>query len=161
MPKGWLPGDGFGEPKGTNKISFAAFDYGDIILVADGLVPWGAYRHVGMWDSDYYSGSLNDKCIWEANVSPTSDVHRTTPPKFRDYDQAVGLWVPSASAQERYDTTVFAFQQRGEKYNAASKKSNYNEWYCSKLVWAAYKEKAGINLDPDLLSYSVLPNGSM
>jgi len=157
IPVGWQPGDSFGEPSGTNNISFSAFDYGDILLIHDGWVAWGYYRHAGMWDSDYYSGSIYDACVWEANKTPTEDVHRTTPDKFRHYDEAVGLWVPDASYTERYNTTWFAYDQDGEPYNALSSKSNYDEWYCSKLVWAAYKEKANIDLDVDG-GYSVLPD---
>lgn len=144
---GWRPGDEFGDPSGTNNISFASFDYGDMILVHDGTVPWGYYRHAGMWDSDFYNGSLSDKSIWEASPDLTNDVHRATPTKFRNYDYAVGLWVPNATADERYDTTWFALDQSGDPYDASSSKTNYDEWYCSKLLWAAYKEKAGIDLD--------------
>jgi len=105
IPQGWKPGDEFGQPKGTNQISFGGFDYGDIILVHDGVVAWGYYRHVGMWDSDFYNGSIYDKCIWEANVDPTNDVHRASPQKFRNYDYAVGLWV----ALVVQDVTVLPF----------------------------------------------------
>ncbi len=152
-----ITSDGFKDPTGTNNISFSSFDYGDILLVHDGWVLWGYYRHAGMWDSDFYSGSIHDTCIWEANTTPSSDVHLTTPDKFRHYDEAVGLWVPSTSSNERYNTTWFAYNQYGESYNALSIKSNYNEWYCSKLVWAAYKEEASIDLDVDG-GYSVLPD---
>lgn len=82
VPAGWKPGDGFGNPTGTNLLPFTNFDNGDIINVHDGTVPWGYYRHTGIWDSDFYTGSLYDNCIWEANVVPISDVHRTTPDFF-------------------------------------------------------------------------------
>lgn len=139
--------DGFGEPKGTNNISFELFDAGDIILVHDGRVPWGYYRHAGLWDSDYYSGSLEDNCIWEANVTPTSDVHLAPASKFRRYDEAVGLFVKDARPSERYNTTVFAYLHRGEPYDALTDIHVWTSWYCSKLIWAAYWDKTDKKID--------------
>jgi uncharacterized protein YycO len=153
-PKGepqpdWSPGDSFGNPTGTNNISFTSFDSGDIILVHDGNVAWGYYRHAGMWDSDFYNGSISDLCVWEANVSPSNDVHRASPSKFRGYDTAIGLYVPSATTTQRYNTTMFAAQQNKKPYSFTSSKTDYSKFYCSKLVWAAYKEKASKDLDYD------------
>lgn len=145
-PKGWKGGDSFGNPTGTNNISFASFDYGDMIDVHDGTVAWGYYRHTGIWDTDYYTGSLYDLCIWEANVVPTKDVHRNTPDFFRHYDEAVGLWVPSTTSSQRYDTTSYIAAQAGDLYLAGSDIWNETSWYCSKLAWRSYYFAANLDL---------------
>lgn len=147
LPNGWELGDSFGNPTGTNNISFSNFDHGDIIVVHDGNVAWGYYRHAALFDADYWNGNLSDYCFWEANVSPTSDVHRAPASKFQGYDEAVGLWVPNTSSSERYDTTVYAAAQSGEPYSTLYGVYDDTHWYCSKLVFRAYYVETGNRID--------------
>ncbi|WP_430150027.1 YiiX/YebB-like N1pC/P60 family cysteine hydrolase [Paenibacillus cisolokensis] len=74
---------------------------------------------------------------------------------FRNYDEAVGLWVPDASSDQRYDTKVYAFQQRGEPYNANATLITEDDWYCSKLIWAAFYRKVDIDLGTSGYPYPV------
>ncbi|MHB1167411.1 MAG: YiiX/YebB-like N1pC/P60 family cysteine hydrolase [Carboxydocellales bacterium] len=156
LPQGFKPGDAFSKtPTGTNDISFDLFEYGDFILVHDSTVAWGYFRHAGLWDTDFWNGNLTDDCIWEATPP---QVTRGTPDKFRHYDQAVGLWVPSATYDERYQTTWYAYYQFGEPYEFNLYLNNEDTWYCSKLVWAAYKNKANIDLNNRYYAPEVFPD---
>lgn len=133
-------------PKGTNNISFENFDTGDIILVHDGFCIYGYYRHAGIFDSSRYNGSLDDRCFISAEWTP--GVVLETPNLYRGYDEAVGLWVPSVSFNQKNSIISYLSQQLGKSYNILSSKSNRNEWYCSKLPWAGYYDK-GVDIDGD------------
>ncbi|BAD77338.1 hypothetical conserved protein [Geobacillus kaustophilus HTA426] len=151
----WAPGDSFGSPKGTNNISFTAFAPGDIIVVHDGSPPWGYYRHAAVWDGTYYTGSLDSYAFIEANVENQpgdgqSNVHYSTARKFRNYDQAVGLYVYTLEQQFRTLARNYIRNQLGEPYKfVGSYKSDDSTWYCSKLAWKAYYEMGNRDLDYD------------
>jgi len=70
------------------------------------------------------------------------------PIKYRAYDRAYGLWVPSKAASGA-GVVTYCSLQRGEPYNIASSKTDYARWYCSKLPWVGWKLKAGVDLDAD------------
>jgi hypothetical protein len=125
---------------GYNSISFASFDSGDIVVVLG-----TATGHAGLFDRAYYTG-LYSYAVWSANTTPRNGVQREQCLKYRTYDQAYGVWVPSLSSYgsaARY----YARAQAGEPYNAASSKSDQTSWYCSKLAWAAWRYTAGADLD--------------
>ncbi len=133
-----------GDGSGYNTLSFAKFDDGDIVVTGG-----TATGHAGEWDERYYSGSLSDKCIWSANTTPVNGVQREDPRKYRAYDYAWGLWVPSASAAKRQSARTYCKSQLGEPYDIGSSKTDTSRWYCSKLAWGSYKSAAGIDLDAD------------
>lgn len=131
-----LPGDGH------NAISFSSFDDGDIIVgLGDSIT-----GHAGEWDDYFYHGSVYDTAVWSA-LKTANRVLRQTAIGFRSYDRAYGLWVPSVPSTTRVSTRNYCRAQVGEPYDIASSKSNTAEWYCSKLPWAAYKYRAGVDLD--------------
>lgn len=132
-----------GDGTGVNAISFTAFDNGDIIVTQG-----GATGHAGEFDDDRHVTDTS-YCVWSANVKPVSAVQRETPVKYRAYDQAFGLWVPSVSAYTRTRARNYCAAQNGEPYDITSSKSDQSRWYCSKLVWASYRYMGGVDLDSD------------
>lgn len=132
-----------GTGDGRNTISFGAFDDGDLIVV----LGTGA-GHAGVWD-DAYHYSDSSLCVLSANVTPTNNVLREQPIKYRLYDEAYGLWVPAVTSTARAKARSYARAQLGETYNISSSKSDQSAWYCSKLGWAAYRFTASIDLDAD------------
>lgn len=133
-----------GTGDGSNNIAFSAFDDGDMIVVLG-----TATGHAGEWDDAYYTGSVYSRCIISANVSPSNGVQREQPVKYRAYDVAYGLWVPSVSATARERARNYARSQMGEPYLITSSKSDQSHWYCSKVCWSSYRYTAGIDLDGD------------
>ncbi len=139
------PGAGGLTGDGVNQISFTAFDTGDIIVVLG-----TTFGHAGCWSDELYSAlrGVYSYCIWSANVTPVSGVQLEQPVKYRAYDRAYGLWVPSKAASGPA-VVSYCSLQRGEPYNIVSSKTDYSRWYCSKLPWVAWKLKAGVDLDAD------------
>lgn len=129
---------------GANKVSFAAFRDGDMVVVLDPLSVTG---HAGLFDSRYYS-TLYSFAIWSANVVPVNGVQREQCLKFRAYDRAYGLWVPGES-NHRTAARDFAARQVGKPYNIFAKKTDLRSFYCSKLAWAAWRYTSGLDLDGD------------
>lgn len=132
-----------GTGDGTNSLSFTAFDDGDMIVGLGTML-----GHAGCWDGLRYRGSAYDNCVWSANKEPYPGVALEKPIKYRNYDAAFGLWVPS---KYQYGGAVVSFcaAQAGEPYNLMSSKSNTQEWYCSKLPWKAWQVRTGLDLDAD------------
>lgn len=139
------PGAGGKVGDGSNLISFSSFDTGDIIVVLG-----TTFGHAGCWSDELYSPTrgLNSYCIWSANTTPANGVQLEQPVKYRAYDRAYGLWVPSKTASGP-GVVTYCSLQRGEPYNIASSKTDYARWYCSKLPWVGWKLKAGVDLDAD------------
>lgn len=139
------PGAGGKAGDGSNLISFASFDTGDIIVVLG-----TTFGHAGCWSDALYSASrgIYSYCIWSANTTPVNGVQLEQPAKYRAYDRAYGLWVPSKVASGPAVVTYCSLQ-KGEPYNIASSKTDYGRWYCSKLPWVGWKLKAGVDLDAD------------
>jgi len=133
---------------GTNNISFASFISGDILVVGP-FYP----GHAGEWDGYYYNGSAYSYCVWSANVVPVNGVQKEQPAKYKRYDFAYGLWVPSVTSGARSCARFYCRYQNGEPYVITSTKSDQSRWYCSKLVWASYYYNVGStheSTDPDL-----------
>lgn len=131
-----------GNGDGKNKISFADFAYGDMIVV--GGTPTG---HAGEWDAKTWGGDPTLKAFWSANTKPFNGVQRETAGKYHDYDYAYALWVPSVPRYKREAARSYCKAQEGEPYNLLSSKDDTSQWYCSKLLWASYKHVANVDLD--------------
>lgn len=139
-----MPASAGGNGDGTNSLSFSLFENGDMVVVGG-----TATGHAGEWDDAYFNGSLYDNCVWSANTTPVDGVQREEPRKYRMYDYAYGIWVPSLSLTKRTAARSYCRAQAGEPYNITSSKSNQSAWYCSKLAWASYRYTAGVDLDGD------------
>ncbi|MDY0340600.1 MAG: hypothetical protein RBS17_05260 [Coriobacteriia bacterium] len=139
------PGAGGIGGDGVNRLSFTSFDTGDIIVVLG-----TTFGHAGCWSDELYSSTrgVYSYCIWSANTKPANGVQLEQPVKYRAYDRAYGLWVPSRPTSGQ-GVIGYCSLQRGEPYNIASSKTDYRRWYCSKLPWVAWKLKAGVDLDAD------------
>lgn len=133
-----------GDGDGFNNISFAYFESGDIIVVLGTLT-----GHAGEFDSSFYRGYLSDGCFWSANTTPVNGVQREAAGKYRSYDVAYGLWVPSLSAYQRSRARDYCRLQQGEPYSLTGSKSDQSSWYCSKLAWSSYRYMTGLDLDGD------------
>lgn len=130
---------------GSNLLSFASFDDGDMVVVLG-----STFGHAGIWSDALYSAAqgLNSYCVWSANVTPRNGVQREQPAKYRTYDRAYGLWVPGKSL---YGKAVVSYcaAQSGEPYVITSAKTDTSAWYCSKLPWVGWRLKTGVDLDAD------------
>jgi hypothetical protein len=129
---------------GTNQISFAGFRNGDIVVVLD---PWSLTGHAGLFDGRYYTG-IKSYAVISANVSPKNGVQREQCLKYRASEWAWGLWVPS-EADHATAARDFAYRQMGKPYSITSLKTDLRSFYCSKLVWAAWRYTSGLDLDAD------------
>jgi hypothetical protein len=132
-----------GDGTGYNSLSFGSFENGDMI-VALGT----ATGHAGEWD-DYYYYTAASKCVWSANTVPVNGVQLEAASKYRTYDYAYGIWVPSLPLYKRVSARNYCRVQKGEPYNILSSKSDQSRWYCSKLCWSSYRYTASIDLDAD------------
>ncbi len=143
-PEGWdeRPDVAGSTGDGSNSLSFTSFDDGDIIVAIQSL----SVGHAGIWD-DRYDRGVSSRCVWSAVKSSPGCVLREAPIKYRTYDRAYGLWVPSVASWRRASARSYAAAQAGEKYDMSSSKSSQSRWYCSKLVWAGYKYRANVDLD--------------
>ncbi|MHB1017008.1 MAG: hypothetical protein ACYC2X_03825 [Coriobacteriia bacterium] len=139
------PGAGGLTGDGVNQIPFTAFDTGDMVVVLG-----TTFGHAGCWSDELYSAlrGVYSYCVWSANTTPVNGVQLEQPVKYRAYDRAYGLWVPS-KASSGSGVVTYCSLQRGEPYNILSSKTDYGRWYCSKLPWVAWRLKAGVDLDAD------------
>jgi cell wall-associated NlpC family hydrolase len=129
---------------GRNSIAFARFTDGDLVVVSD---PSSVTGHSGLFDRRYYTG-LSSFAVWSANVKPVNGVQREACEKYRAYDKAYGLWVPS-EANHGTQVRDFAAKQVRKPYNILGSKTDLRTFYCSKLVWAAWRSVSGVDLDGD------------
>lgn len=125
-----------------NALPITGFRDGDIIL---GFNAW-TVGHSGIMDATR-GIALSSSCVWSAVKEAPGCVTLEKPSKYRGYDWAYGLWVPKALATQRTSARRFCSSQIGERYNLFSAKWDHTQWYCSKLPWAGYSQRAYRDLD--------------
>ncbi|MDO8964804.1 MAG: hypothetical protein Q7W30_09990 [Coriobacteriia bacterium] len=130
---------------GTNRITFTYFDDGDIAVLQD---PWQIGGHAGLFDRRYYTANLFSYAMISANVKPVRGVQREQCVKYRAYDRAYGLYVPSVGSGA-FRARDFAARQIGKPYDLGASKWQTSRYYCSLLVWASYWYTYQIDLDGD------------
>jgi hypothetical protein len=128
---------------GRNGISFGRFQDGDIVVV---LEPW-SLGHAGIFDRSAYA-SIYSYAVISANVTPFNGVQREQCVRYRAYDRAYALWVPS-QAHHRTQARLFAQRQVGKPYVLSPNRYGTTTFYCSKLAWSAWYYTAHIDLDGD------------
>jgi uncharacterized protein YycO len=128
---------------GNNGIVFTRFTDGDIVVVLD---PWSV-GHAGIFDRSTYV-HLESLAVISANVTPVNGVQRERCSRYRNYDRAYALTVPS-QYHHHTQARVFAQRQMGKPYVLSPIKADTRSYYCSKLVWCAWRYTAGIDLDAD------------
>ncbi len=143
-PEGYdeRPVEAGGSGDGSNNLTFGAFDDGDLIVAIENF----SVGHAGVWDSRYYSNA-SSSCVWSAVKSGAGQVVREAPIRYRTYDRAWGLWVPGVTATLRTKARDYCAAQLGEPYDISASKSDESRWYCSKLAWSGYKQRATVDLD--------------
>lgn len=129
-------------PTSGNSLPIDGFEDGDIIL---GFNTWSV-GHCGILDGTR-NIALTTSCVWSAVKESPGCVVLERPSKYRGYDFAYGLWVPRALSSQRTSARRFCSSQIGERYNLFSAKNDYTQWYCSKLPWAGYRDRAMRDLD--------------
>lgn len=131
---------------GGNSVDFSGKSSSGDILLMGNTTPgaWGRWCHAGMWDGR----NSNQRGIWESN--PSSGVRFNTYNNQNGFKRANRAVILRVNAS--YSTRSSAAQWvAGKSY----KPYNYNffdrdtrsKFYCSQLVWAAYKDGAGIDQD--------------
>ncbi|MBP2071566.1 YiiX/YebB-like N1pC/P60 family cysteine hydrolase [Thermoanaerobacterium butyriciformans] len=130
-----------------NSISFDKFTIGDIIVAtSQGFHVQGAIRHAAIFDSRRYHGSIDDKCLLTAE--PDQGVIYETIRFYREnFSEAWGLTVPKATIEERVKAVDEVSKFVGKPYSWRADKNDDENWYCSKVPWAAYKKSSGIDID--------------
>lgn len=132
---GWFQ-DHFGAPSSYNSFDFRTARQADILLGHSGYVPWGYFRHVGLFDPDYrwIGRPIRDSIPGEGvRLAPYSD--------YLKYEELWGQWVPSASDTEAWLILYFASLQYGKPYSYdILNKWRTDRYYCSSYVWRAYLE---------------------
>ena len=129
---------------GTNSISFTSLTDGDIVVVTD---PNYFTGHAGLFDHSHYSGILSYAML-SANVDPYNGVQYEKCAKYRLNDRAYALRVPQEYGH-RIAVRDWASRQLGKPYSVLATKTDLSSFYCSKLVWAAYRYVSGVDLDAD------------
>jgi hypothetical protein len=126
-----------------NSIVFSRFTDGDIVVV---LESWSV-GHAGIFDRSAYS-YIESWAVISANVTPVKGVQRERCSRYRAFDRAYGLTVPS-QYHHHLQARLFAQRQIGKPYVLSPIKADTRSYYCSKLIWCAWKYTAGIDLDAD------------
>lgn len=136
---GFLGGTG-----GSNTMSFSSFKDGDIAVVLDATSFAG---HAGLFDRSQYL-NIYSYAMVSSNTAPRNGVQREQCIKYRTYDVAYGLAVPAA-IDHRVAARNYALRYLGRPYSVASTKTDFSSFYCSKLVWVAWRYTSGLDLDAD------------
>ena len=122
---------------------------GDIVIghnpISDLFIP-GYWTHTGM--IAYYDYSANDWVVVEAWDNP-SEVRLVYLSDFLQRYDTVAVLRVSTSDAIRQAAVNFALQQLGKPYDWAwyTKHVYGDKYYCSELVWAAYKAVGGPDID--------------
>lgn len=137
--------DSFGNPTGSNTFDYSTALWGDILLLHEGWVVWGYYRHAGMYDKDRVP-PLDP--IIEAS-SDAGIVLYASEYKFQHYDQQVGFKIQPGFGAVAIQANLNA---RSHLYKPYSwdfwHKERTDTFYCSSLLWRAYYD-AGMDIDYD------------
>ncbi len=120
---------------------------GDIVIghssSTDPFIP-GYWTHTGI--IAYYSYYYGDWIVVEAKAE---GVVLTPLSEFLERYDTVAVLRVSTSDNVRYDAVLFALEQVGKPYDFfwLSKQVYGDSYYCSELVWAAYKAAGGPDID--------------
>jgi len=131
----------------TKAIPWDKFGDADMVLGANAVdsskatFSYGYFRHAATYDSK------NRNLI---SAMPDIGVYRETKTFWEtSYGDVSATWVQRATFTQKSNIISYLSAQIGETYNIASSKTNYDEWYCSKLPYVGYKLKASLDIDND------------
>ncbi|WP_010492330.1 hypothetical protein [Paenibacillus elgii] len=143
------------EPAGISGNSFSGADtrHGGILLGYDAgnAKAWCAYSisgycHAGIWNNNYYFGSLSDAAIRTANTD--RGIKYEDAIYWRHFQEVREMKVIFASAADENYAVAMANTYSGP-YSIASTKYSNDQWYCSKVVWRAYWDASRYDIDGD------------
>jgi len=132
---------------GSNTMSWSAFENGDIVLVHDGSVFYGYFRHGGTYNEE------TDSCISAQMSNQGYGKGVIYEPKTwynTQYDVAAGYATYNNNSTTRANVMAFLEDQVGEKYSLTSGYYTWDKWSCVKLPWVGWYEKANINIAVDV-----------
>lgn len=144
-----------GDFKTMDRASYGSFSWRDGVICITDSSTWGFnHGHAGIVGiaPHYYM-------VIEANPDDGVALHYGEWGKKRFSNQKVWqVGVTSTTVQQDHDAAVWADSQVGKKYNwnfldPYTRKS----FYCSQLVYAAYLDTAGVDLNTSKMGQVVLP----
>ena len=106
----------------------------------------------GQWGGDFTSAStLSMEAVGDRPNPADEVVERQAYTWFNstNLEYALVLYHKMATWAERDQTIALARAQDPDPYDALTMKNNWDEWYCSKLIYATYKNTTGDDLDPN------------
>ncbi|MCI5937151.1 MAG: hypothetical protein MRZ36_04035 [Eubacterium sp.] len=129
---------------------------GDLVYEARGGK--GFTGHISIVEGKFYNqGKYYIRLV---EVTPAYGVQRGIVDDVRVDECQVTLLRTVSSSKQKSSSVAFAVSQIGKKYKLDLKKNTSKaekDWYCSELVWAAYKNQ-GVNLETSLGEPGVTPH---
>lgn len=120
-----------------NTFDFSQAEPGDIIIGGNPGASWGHYTHATLYLGD---GQVAETLLrLGVNPGPVA--------RYSDYTWA-GILRVKASPEVKARAVAAARERQGQPFYLLAPKGSPNWFYCTKLVWWAYKE-AGLDLDPE------------
>ncbi len=146
-PVAALPAEAFGSGGSYSHPYPEGVQVGDIVFghgKLDWLIP-GYWTHVGM--IAYWDPQVGDWIVVESDLS--GGVHLSTLSEFLARYDTVAIAHVAAPESVRQAAVEFALEQLGKGYDLYwfTKQVYGSSYYCSELVWAAYKAVGGPDLD--------------
>lgn len=130
-----------------NKNILSAVEKGDIVYEAKG--GFGVTGHIAIVEGKYYSAEKKQYYV-RLIEAIQQGVCRSVLVDQRVDDKSVTVYrVTGASNAQKNAAVSFCRSQLGKKYNCDLERNtsaNEKDWYCSELVWAAYKNQ-GIDIE--------------
>lgn len=119
-----------------NTFDFSRLEPGDIVIGGNPGASWGHYTHATLYVGN---GQVMETLLREGvNVRPVS--------RYNDYTWAGALRVKAPPAVKQAAVAA-ALSRTGRPFYLLAPRRSAQWFYCTKLVWWAYKE-AGLDLDP-------------
>ncbi len=105
----------------------------------------------GRWGGDYLNDETKSMEAIGTDYSRNDQVLERKAKTWFDTSglrKALVLYHDQATWSEREQAVAIAKDQDPDPYDFWSLKTNDTEWYCSKLIWFAYRRATGDSLDP-------------
>jgi hypothetical protein len=119
-----------------NRFDFSQLEPGDIIIAGNPGASWCEYTHATLYLGD---GQVAETVLRQG-------VNLGAVERYRDYTWAGALRV-DAPPEVKAKAVAAAKSRLGQQFYLLAPRSSGDWFYCTKLVWWAYKQ-AGVDLDP-------------
>ena len=132
---------------------------GDIVYEAVG--PDCVSGHIAIVEGVFFDYTLNKRYVRVIEANPSSGVTRGILDDKRVDERNIDVYrVSEASWEQKKAAVEFCIKQLGKEYSllgCRNSSENAKTWYCSQLVWAAYKSE-GIDLETQIGGTHITPN---